>query len=103
MALAGLLGAIALWIDKWVMWRGAAGVDHELGLMHAPIYDSAIFSAHLTIIPALALFVVYFETTFYANYRSYYAAIREHATLVPQPRPPEAGFFLPAIQRARRS
>src|SRR5262245_8648333 len=81
LALAGLLGSIAIWIDKWVMWPGPAGVRHELGLLHAPLYDSAIFAAHLTIIPALALFVSQMETSFYTCYRSYYSAIRDHCTL----------------------
>ena len=81
LALAGLFGAIAIWIDKWVMWTGPAGVRHELGLTHAPIYDSAIFTAQLTIIPALALFITNVETSFYVRYRAYYAAIRNHSTL----------------------
>ncbi len=81
LVLAGLLGSIALWIDKWVMWTGPAGVRHELGLVHAPFYDSAIFAAHLTIMPALALFISQMETSFYACYRSYYSAIRDHCTL----------------------
>jgi polysaccharide biosynthesis protein PelG len=81
LALAGLLGAMAVWIDKWVMWIGPAGIRHELGLVHAPLYDSAIFAAHLTIIPALAQFVTHVETAFYVRYRSYYSAIRDHGTL----------------------
>jgi len=81
LALAGLLGAIAIWIDKWVMWIGPAGIRHELGLVHAPLYDSAIFAAYLTIIPALAQFVTHVETAFYARYRSYCSAIRDHGTL----------------------
>src|SRR5262252_2103843 len=81
LALAGLLGATAIWIDKWVMWIGPEGIRHELGLVHAPLYDSAIFAAYLTIIPALAQFVTHVETAFYARYRSYYSAIRDHGTL----------------------
>jgi polysaccharide biosynthesis protein PelG len=81
LALAGLFGSIALWIDKLVMWTGPAGIRHELGLVHAPLYDSAIFAAQLTLIPALALFVTHVETSFYSCYRSYYAAIRNHCTL----------------------
>ena len=63
------------------MWTGPAGTRHELGFVHAPLYDSAIFTAQLTIIPALALFVTQVETLFYSCYRSYYAAIRDHCTL----------------------
>jgi polysaccharide biosynthesis protein PelG len=81
LALAGLAGAVGLWIDKWVMWMGPASVSHDMGLVHAPLYDSAMFTAYLMIIPSLALFVTHVETTFYARYRSYYAAIRNHATL----------------------
>lgn len=81
LALGGLLSAIAIWIDKWIVWAGPARVTHDMGLVHAPLYDSAMFTAYLAIIPALALFVTHVETSFFEKYRAYYEAIRTHATL----------------------
>ena len=81
LGLGGLLAAIAIWIDKWVVWAGPAGEVHAMGLVHAPLYDSAMFTACLVIIPALSLFVTHVETTFMGAYRHYFEAIRNHATL----------------------
>ena len=81
LAVGGIVAAVALWVDKWIVWAGPSGVVHELGLVHAPLYDSAMFTAYLAIIPALALFVTHVETSFFERYRAYYAAIRAHATL----------------------
>jgi uncharacterized membrane protein len=81
LALGGLVAAIAIWIDKWFVWLGPAGVVHQSGLIHAPLYDSAMFTAYLAIIPALSLFMTHVETTFFEKYRHYYEAINSHATL----------------------
>jgi uncharacterized membrane protein len=82
LAVSGLVGALAIWIDKWVMWHAPERIVHELGLVHMPLYDSAMFTAYLTVIPAMALFVTHVETTFLDCYRRYYSAIRNHATLL---------------------
>jgi uncharacterized membrane protein len=81
LALGSLLASIAIWIDKWVIWAGPDRVTHESGLVHAPLYDSAMFTACLAIIPALSLFVTHVETTFFEHYRFYYNAIKDNATL----------------------
>ena len=81
LGLGALIGAIAIWIDKWVIWLGPIGERHEIGLVHAPLYDSAMFAAYLSIIPALALFVTHVETSFFDSYREYYDAIRSHGSL----------------------
>ncbi len=81
LALGGLLSALALWIDKLIMWFGPAGETHAVGLVHAPFYDSAMFTACLVVIPALAMFLTHIETAFFEKYHAYYRAIREHATL----------------------
>jgi polysaccharide biosynthesis protein PelG len=81
LALGGLISALALWIDKWIVWFGPAGETHSIGLVHAPIYDSAMFTACLVAVPALAMFVTHIETVFFEKYYAYFKAIREHATL----------------------
>ncbi len=81
LALGGLVAAIAIWIDKWIVWLGPSGTVHQTGLIHAPLYDSAMFTAYLAIIPALSLFMMHVETAFSERYTRYYYAIRTHATL----------------------
>jgi polysaccharide biosynthesis protein PelG len=80
-ALGGLCGATGAWIDKWVVWLSPYGVQIQNGLLHAPLYDSAMFVSYLVVVPAYAAFVVHLEVKFFRNYRLFYSSILEHATL----------------------
>jgi uncharacterized membrane protein len=80
-ALGGLFGATGAWVDKWVVWLSPYGVQIQNGLLHAPLYDSAMFVSYLVVIPAYAGFVVHLEVKFFRNYRLFYSSILEHATL----------------------
>jgi uncharacterized membrane protein len=80
-ALGGLFGALGAWIDKWIIWLSPFGQQIQSGLVHAPLYDSAMFVSYLVVIPAYAVFVVHLEARFFRNYRMFYASILEHATL----------------------
>src|SRR5262249_12527788 len=80
-ALGGLLGAVAAWIDKWIVWLSPAGRPIAFGLVHAPLYDSVIFLSYLIAVPAYAAFYLRLETRFITHYRRYYSDILEHATL----------------------
>jgi uncharacterized membrane protein len=80
-ALGGLFGAIGAWVDKWVVWLSPFGVQIQNGLLHAPLYDSAMFVSYLVVVPAYAAFVVHLEVRFFRNYRLFYSSILEHATL----------------------
>lgn len=52
---AGILFAIiAIWADKLVFWFGPDQVTARSGFAHFPIYDSAMFVAHLSMVPTLA-------------------------------------------------
>ena len=68
-------------MDKWVVWLSPFGVQIQNGLLHAPLYDSAMFVSYLVVIPAYAAFVVHLEVRFFRNYRLFYSSILEHATL----------------------
>lgn len=81
LALGALLGTTAVWIDKWLFWFSPAGESVDGGLVHAPLYDSAMFIASLVIIPSLAAFVMKLETEFFERYQKYYATIGSHGTL----------------------
>jgi polysaccharide biosynthesis protein PelG len=80
-ALGGLFGAIGAWIDKWVVWLSPFGTTIQNGLLHAPLYDSAMFVSYLVVVPAYAAFVVHLEVKFFKNYRLFYTSILGHATL----------------------
>lgn len=81
LALGALAGTAAVWIDKWIFWFSPSGERLGAGLLHAPLYDSAMFIASLGIIPALAAFVLRLETDFFDRYQKYYATIASHGTL----------------------
>ena len=81
LALGALLGTAGVWVDKWVFWVSNEGHSVEGGLIHAPLYDSAMFIASLVLIPALAQFVVILETGFFERYQNYYGTIQEHGTI----------------------
>jgi len=78
--LIGTLGAAAVWIDKWIMWLSPLAETEIGGMPTAPTYDSALFAAYLTTLPALTLFTISVETGFFERYQSFYRGLREHAT-----------------------
>lgn len=80
LALGALAGTLGVWIDKWVFWAAPTRETVAGGLLHAPLYDSAMFLASLVIIPSLASFVVRLETGFFDRYQRYYSTIRSHGT-----------------------
>lgn len=81
LALGAALGTAAVWIDKWVFWFSPVGESVTAGLVHAPLYDSAMFIASLVIIPSLASFVAKLETDFFERYQRYYGSIKSHGTI----------------------
>lgn len=81
LALGALAGTTAVWVDKWVFWMSPVGEAVEGGLIHAPLYDSAMFIASLVMIPSLASFVFRLETEFFERYQRYYGSIKNHGTL----------------------
>ncbi len=81
LAAGALCGTAGVWIDKWVFWFSGEGQTVDGGLIHAPLYDSAMFIASLVIIPALAQFVMKLETEFFDRYQHYYRTIQAHGTI----------------------
>ena len=96
LAAGALLGTAGVWVDKWVFWFSEEGQTVTGGLIHAPLYDSAMFIASLVIIPALAQFVVKLETEFFERYQHYYGTIQSHGTIdqIETARQRLAGFSL---------
>lgn len=81
LALGGLVGALAAWIDKWIVWFSPIGKQIAFGLVHAPLYDTVIFLSYLIAVPACAAFYLRLEVRFFGHYRRYYADILGHAPL----------------------
>ena len=80
LALAGLIYNAAIWVDKWIMWAAPDAEHHYSGLISNPNYDSAMFLAYLTIVPAMAIFVFKVETDFYEHYLRFYRDILNKVT-----------------------
>lgn len=79
-ALIGLFYNGGVWIDKWIMWF-APGRTVVAGAMPVhPAYDTGMFFAMLTIVPAMTLFVVSIETRFFEHYLRFYRDIGAHVT-----------------------
>jgi polysaccharide biosynthesis protein PelG len=81
LALAGLVQNVAIWVDKWVMWAAPEAEHHPAGFVAYSFYDSASFLAYLTVVPAVAGFVISVETGFFEKYLRFYRDIQRHATL----------------------
>ncbi len=81
LAYSGLFYSLAIWVDKWVMWTAKEGQVLPSGMVSFPIYDSATFLAYLSIIPAMAFFVVSTETDFFEKYVTFFKHIHHHGTL----------------------
>jgi uncharacterized membrane protein len=71
----GIIYNLAFWIDKFVFWFSPEGMDARTFLRMFPPYDTSFFIASLTIVPAIAVFIVKIETQFYDHYKAFYAAI----------------------------
>jgi polysaccharide biosynthesis protein PelG len=79
LALAGFFYNLAIWADKWVMWFAPEGNIRAGILMSYPDYDGAMFLAYLSIVPAMALFMISLETRFYEEYLRFYRDLLGHA------------------------
>jgi polysaccharide biosynthesis protein PelG len=74
-ALIGLLYNMAIWVDKFTFWFSSPG-ENISGLFYAyGEYDFPIFLAYITIVPALAIFLLNIETGFYQEYKAFYESI----------------------------
>ena len=79
--LAGLSSALAVWIDKIIVWQSAEATMVSDGLLYAARYDSPMFMAYLSIVPVMSILIVWLETTFFDNYRHYRDIVHSGGTL----------------------
>lgn len=81
LAAIGFLYNAGIWADKVVFWLSAEGRELDRGLRYAPVYDSPMFFAYLSVLPALAYFLFRMETDFFLRYQAYYGAIQAQEPL----------------------
>ena len=79
--LAGLFYNLAIWIDKIVFWASPDAMQIYPLIRIFPVYDSVVFLAYMTIIPALSIFLIEVETDFYVHYKDYYTQVLGKAPL----------------------
>lgn len=80
LALCGFFYNLAIWSHIWIMWLAPERQVLSNGFISYPYYDTSMFLAFLTVIPAMAIFFVNIETSFYEKYQFFYGEIRNHAT-----------------------
>ncbi len=81
LVLSGIFYYLGIWIDKFIYWFGENGELVE-GLFYTNrYYDTASFLAYISIVPALAIFLVEVETKFYKNYFFYFYGVEERNSL----------------------
>lgn len=81
LAVAGAAYNAAIWVDKWIMWFAPESILLPSKMRMYPDYDSAMFLAYLTIVPAMAVFIFSVETNFFERYQRYYEDILDHMPL----------------------
>ncbi|MGN7161223.1 exopolysaccharide Pel transporter PelG [Sphingomonas sp. SAFR-052] len=80
-ALAGIAGVAAIWIDKWLLWLGPASRAAVGALRLNPINDEGSFLGLLTIVPGLTLLLIVTETRFDRAFGSMLARCTGTSTL----------------------
>lgn len=82
LAVGGFFYNAAIWVDKWLMWMYAPeAITLPSKMAYYSNYDSAMFLAYLTIIPAMAIFIFSIETNFFVRYQRFYYDILGHKPL----------------------
>jgi uncharacterized membrane protein len=77
----GLFYILGIWVHLFVVWTKG---DYYViaGTFHAsPFYEVALFYAFFITIPSMVYFVVFLETKFFPDYKTYYAHISYKGTL----------------------
>jgi uncharacterized membrane protein len=80
LALAGFAYNAAIAADRMLFWFSGVGAPVQ-SWFYGSLYDAPLFLAYLSVVPALAMFLVNVETGFYDRYRQYYGVVTKHGTL----------------------
>lgn len=72
---------LAIWIDSIIVWASPYGTRVSSGLTTAPLYDSALFTARLTMLPGLIFHLISIDTHWFTAMHKFLGAIEGHGTL----------------------
>ncbi|MBI3019690.1 MAG: exopolysaccharide Pel transporter PelG [Deltaproteobacteria bacterium] len=71
----GFLYNAGLWVDKILFWFLGPSIRISGPFYSDELYGSALYLSYVTMIPALTIFLVKIETSFYIAFRAFYQAI----------------------------
>lgn len=71
----GLFYYLGLYGHNFAVWLGDRKIFIADTFLMAPYYDTPVFYAYFSVLPALVLFMVTLETKFYVVYKKYYGRI----------------------------
>ncbi|MDR1534084.1 MAG: exopolysaccharide Pel transporter PelG [Planctomycetota bacterium] len=71
----GLIFNLSIWVDKLIIWYSPLGRGIVGWFRCADSYDTCLFFSYLTIIPAMSLFLIRIETSFYRAYSIFFTAV----------------------------
>lgn len=76
LALVGFFYNFGIWVDKFLFWASPEGDWLDARLRYCPVYDSPMFYAYVTVLPAMVYFFLLVETDFFHKYHDYFASIQ---------------------------
>jgi polysaccharide biosynthesis protein PelG len=71
----GLFYTLGLYGHSFIVWMSDQKTVISGTFIMAKIYDSPVFFAYLTLLPAMIMFVVSVETSFYEQYKNFYSCV----------------------------
>ena len=80
MAIGVFLAICGIWVDKWIFWLGPDAVRSTAGFLHYPPYDSVMFIAHLTAVPAYTAFFLFHDGLLTCNMKAYRSRLVDGST-----------------------
>ncbi len=72
---------LGLYVHNFLFWNSHLAIKIANTYVYAPVYDVPSFYAFLSIMPAMVIFVVSVETSFYDKYKVYYSLITGNGNL----------------------
>ncbi|OGR97708.1 MAG: hypothetical protein A2V88_03445 [Elusimicrobia bacterium RBG_16_66_12] len=81
LAAVGFFFNLGIWVDKFIFWASPQGEWLDSRLRYCWVYDTPMFFAYLSILPAMVYFFLQVETDFFGKYHDYYKGIQDQKGL----------------------
>jgi uncharacterized membrane protein len=75
------LYTLGMYIHNFIFWMSSIGITAGKTYLFSPHYDVPAFWAFMSILPAIVIFVVSIETSFYEKYKVYYSLVSHGGTM----------------------